>query len=74
MASPRGTVVGMDDRIVELEVRLAFQDKLIAELDDVVRVFSQRVELLHRELELVKETMKAGVPEVGPPDEKPPHY
>jgi uncharacterized coiled-coil protein SlyX len=64
----------MDDRIVELEVRAAYQDKTIADLDEVIRAFTQRVIQLERELVLLKETMKAGVPDVGPQDERPPHY
>ena len=64
----------VEDRIVELEVRLAYQDKIIADLDEVVRTFSERVVRLEREIELIKETVKSGGPEVGPQDEKPPHY
>jgi uncharacterized coiled-coil protein SlyX len=64
----------MEDRIVDLEVRLAYQDKIIADLDEVVRAFADRVIKLERELDVVKETLKTGVPEVGPQDEKPPHY
>ena len=64
----------MEDRIVDLEVRLAYQDKIIADLDEVVRAFADRVIKLERELDAVKETLKTGVPEVGPQDEKPPHY
>ncbi len=64
----------MDDRIVELEVRAAYQDKTIADLDEVIQAFTQRVILLERELVLLKETLKAGAPDVGPQDERPPHY
>ncbi len=64
----------MEDRIVELEVRLAYQEKTIADLDDVVRAFSLKVEVLERELEQLRETVKTGVAEVGPQNEKPPHY
>lgn len=64
----------MDDRIVELEVRAAYQDKTISDLDEVIRAFAERVILLERELQLLKETMKTGVPDVGPQDERPPHY
>ncbi len=64
----------MEDRIVDLEVRLAYQDKIIADLDEVVRAFADRVVKLERELEVVTETLKTGVPEVGPQNEKPPHY
>ncbi len=64
----------MEDRIVDLEVRLAYQDKIIADLDEVVRAFADRVVKLERELVVVTETLKTGVPEVGPQNEKPPHY
>ncbi len=64
----------MDERIVELEVRLAYQDKVIADLDEVVQAFAKRVELLERELEILKVTVQDGLPEVGPQNEKPPHY
>lgn len=61
----------MEDRIVELEVRLAYQDKLLSDLDEVVRSFAARVEALEREVRELKETTAAPV---GPPDETPPHY
>ena len=64
----------MDERIIELEVRLAYQDKIISDLDEVVRAFSERVVKLERELAVLKETVERGVPEVGPQDETPPHY
>lgn len=61
----------MEERIVELEVRLAYQDKLIADLDEVLRSFVARVEMLEREVRELKQT---AVTQVGPPDETPPHY
>lgn len=64
----------MEERIVDLEVRLAFQDKVITDLDSVVREFSMRVEKLERELSELKQTMLDGVSEVGPADDAPPHY
>jgi SlyX protein len=64
----------MEERIVELEIRVAYQDKVIADLDEVVRAFTERVEKLERELEELKETALAGGPEVGPSDDPPPHY
>lgn len=61
----------MEERIVELEVRLAYQDKLIADLDEVLRSFVARLEMLEREVRELKQT---AVTQVGPPDETPPHY
>jgi SlyX protein len=59
-------------RIVDLEVRAAFQDRLIGELNDVVREFARRVERLERELKEIRES--ADAPDIGPADERPPHY
>ena len=64
----------MEERLVELEVRVAYQDRLIAELDEVVRAFTARLEELERELGLLRETLLAGQPPTGGPDEPPPHY
>lgn len=61
----------MEERIVELEVRVAYQDKLLADLDEVVRSFAARVEALEREVRELKETAAT---QVGPADETPPHY
>ncbi len=64
----------MEDRIVELEVRVAYQDKVIADLDEVIRAFTLRVEALERELAELKHSVKEGSPDIGPADDKPPHY
>lgn len=62
----------MDERIVELEIKIAHQDRLLADLDEVVRTFTTRVERLERQLAALQEN--AGGLEVGPADEPPPHY
>ena len=49
----------LDERLVDLEVRAAFQDRTIAALDDAVRALVSRVESLTRrldELEKQRET------------------
>ena len=58
------------DRTEELEARLAWYEKQLAELDGVVRELFAEVARLSREVEAMREAM----PEVGGPDEKPPHY
>lgn len=64
----------MEDRIVELEVRVAYQDKIIADLDEVLRAFTSQVQALQRELVELKERLEEHQPEVGPADDAPPHY
>ncbi len=64
----------VDERIIELEVKIAYQDKIIADLDEVLRTFTTRVEELTRELAELKESIKADQSAIGPANEKPPHY
>lgn len=64
----------MSERIVELEVRVAYQERMIAELDEVVRAFADRVQVLEREIAQLRETVLNQPDAVGPPDEPPPHY
>ena len=59
---------------MELDRELVLRLALVHDLDEVVHAFALRVEKLERELDLIKETVKEGVPEVGPQNEKPPHY
>lgn len=62
-----------DDRLTDLEVRVAHQDHIISTLDEVLRTFTLRVERLERQLaELTKGAGDLGP--VGPADEPPPHY
>lgn len=64
----------MEERLTELEVRVAYQDRLIADLDEVVRSFTARVEELERELRGLRETVTHGPDEIGAANERPPHY
>ena len=57
-----------------LEEALAFQEKLIHDLDLFVRGFQARLDKAEREVaELKQSVASAGVP-FGPADETPPHY
>ena len=64
--------MSIEKRLVDLEVRAAYQDKLIAELDDVIREFSTRVERAETLLKDLKASANAAP--IGPPDDPPPHY
>ena len=62
------------ERVTELEVKVAYQDHLLAALDEVVRTFTARVEALERELREVRAGIKSPPPTLGPANEPPPHY
>lgn len=62
------------ERLEDLEVKLAFQDKLIRELDALVRTFGDRLDLVERELKQLKDGIRSPEPIMGPANEPPPHY
>jgi SlyX protein len=67
-------MLAMEDRIIELEVRLAYQDKLLSDLDEVVQGLAKRLETQERELRQLKDVLAETPETVGPVDEPPPHY
>lgn len=65
----------MEDRIVELEIRVAFAEKALHDLDGVLLRYTERVDALVRELDALRERVgSAGGGTVGPADDPPPHY
>jgi SlyX protein len=67
----------MESRIQELEIRIAFQDDLLAGLNEQVHAAHQQIALLRAELIAMRERvegMKEGA--VGDPAQEPPppHY
>ena len=67
----------MNEEIIELQTRLAFQDKGIQEISDVVARQQQILDRMQRELELLQRQVRA----LAPPDvldvaeePPPPHY
>ncbi len=68
--------MAVDDRslaevVTDLEVRLAFQDRALQALDDVVRTLYARVESTEKALKDLRETADAAL---EPVNEPPPHY
>ena len=62
-------------RIEDLEVRFAFQDETIHQLDQVVQEQSLFIEQLRNELKTVREQLKETLgPEAPPEEQVPPHY
>jgi SlyX protein len=62
------------ERIVELEIKLAYQDQLIRELDALVRTFGDRLDRAERELKTLKDALVSPAVPLGPQNEPPPHY
>ncbi len=63
--------MSVEERLIDLEVRLAYQSTMINSLDEVVREFASRVERLERQLgEMVRAEGDGG----GVVNDRPPHY
>lgn len=65
----------LKEQMIDLEVKLAYQERLIRDLDALVREFGTRLDKTTRELEQLKQSVRNGgeVP-LGPANEPPPHY
>ena len=66
-------VVNIEQRIVELETKVAYQDATILSLDEVIREFTGRAVALEAEVKALRETISAMAPS-GPANDPPPHY
>jgi SlyX protein len=66
-----------DERLTELEVKLAFQDDLLDTLNLTVTRQQQQIELLQQQLRLLYQQMRSNAPDSdpsAPQHEIPPHY
>ena len=64
---------GIDEQLMRLQTRIAYQDHLLATLDEVVREFAARVQTLEREMRLLRSSM-GRADDTGPANDPPPHY
>jgi len=62
------------DYVIDIEVKLAYQERLIRDLDALVREFADRLDTMQRELTAMKETQRRGEVPQGPANDPPPHY
>jgi len=63
----------MTKRLEEVEVKLAFQEDLVAKLDEVLTALRGEVEELRRDVRAMSETVERLSPD-EPDDDAPPHY
>lgn len=70
------TLAVADDRFEDLEVRIAYQDQMLNELNDVVTRQQATIMRLEERVDILLERVRAlGEGDAGAPgDEKPPHY
>ena len=64
----------LPERILRLETKVAYQDKLIAELNDVVVDLNRLVAELNRRLIAAERLIRNEFERRDMPIEKPPHY
>lgn len=64
----------IDKRLEEMELRLAYQDKTIADLNDVITAQWKKIEALERQLLRLDEELRDLDSLEAPPNQKPPHY
>ena len=67
----------MNERLTELEVRVAFQDQTIQDLNEVVTDQQRQIDRLTQELEAIKSRLAGLAPSMVIPQEEekpPPHY
>ncbi len=64
----------LGEQVLELEIRVAYQDRKVAALDEVVRTFTARVEELERQITGMRAAAKSPAEPIGPAQEPPPHY
>ena len=64
----------IEERCEDLEIKLAFQDKLVRELDELVRALGDRLAATERELKALKASIRSPEPTLGAANEPPPHY
>ncbi len=66
-----------DERLEQIEIKLAYQDDALRQLSDVVYRQQQQIEVLHSHCQRLDERITSASAAGAPPsteDEKPPHY
>lgn len=63
-----------EERLLRIETKIAYQDKLIAELNDVIVDLNRTLSDYARRLDSVERAFRNELERRDMPNEKPPHY
>jgi SlyX protein len=63
-----------EKRLDELEIRVAHQDRAIADLNEVITAQWKKLEAMERQLRRLGEELEAQQSTEAPANQKPPHY
>lgn len=63
----------LNERFVSIETKIAYQEKLILELNEVLLERGREIDKLTRRLDSLEKLAREGTPE-NPGHERPPHY
>ncbi|HOY69124.1 MAG TPA: SlyX family protein [Candidatus Ozemobacteraceae bacterium] len=69
--------VSLEQRIIELETKVSFQDRTIEELNEIVTNLQLEMQSLERTLSQIRSKMSPSSmteADINPANEKPPHY
>lgn len=67
-------MIDLEQRVTELEIHLAHQDRLLAELNANLIEANQTIDLLNKRLERAELTLRDLLNAQLPANERPPHY
>ena len=72
----QNTLQDLESRLIALETLVAYQDRTISDLDQVIQEQYRLIEGLQRQLALIEEGLKEGalLGDHNLQDDKPPHY
>ena len=70
----KDTISDDSTRIDELEVLFAHQERMLAELNEVITAQWRKIDVLERQLAKLRETFQAMEPPRSGPEPPPPHY
>ena len=63
-----------EERLLRIETKIAYQDKLIADLNDVIVDLNRTVSEYRKRLDAVDRAFRRELERRDMPNEKPPHY